>query len=146
MIQYVVLRNLPDVCATLDGQIQQVVAVHVVEVVPEVGIHHHSIDAQSGMGVYITVFEDVELLLTILYAPDVRKRLVELTELFVTRLTSESLGIETGHVGVECCQESAQVGNILALRAFAVTEEEWFALATIAKQLTWFNIKNMVTK
>jgi hypothetical protein len=32
------------------------------------------------------------------------------------------------------------------LRAFAVTEEEWFALATIAKQLTWFNIKNMVTK
>lgn len=98
------------------------------------------------MGVYITVFEDVELLLTILYAPDVRKRLVELTELFVTRLTSESLGIETGHVGFECCQESAQVGNILALRAFAVTEEEWFALATIAKQLTWFNIKNMVTK
>ena len=128
MIQYVVLRDLPDVCATLDGQIQQVVAVYVVEVVPEVGIHHHTIDAQSGMGVYITIFEDVELLLTILYAPDVCIRLEELTELLVTRLAGESLGIETRHIGVECCQESTQVGNILTLRAFAVTEEEWFAL------------------
>ena len=119
------LSKLPDIRPAFWWQVQQVVAIDVVEGVPQVGIHDHTVDSEAGMRVDVGLDEDIPLRLTILDAPDVGVGLVELAQLVVAGLAGEALAVEEFLIGVECREESAQVGNVLCLGAVAVTKYQW---------------------
>ena len=63
--------SLPNFCPAFRGEIEEVVAVDVVEVVPEVGGHDDAVHAKTGVGVDIGVLQDAELIVPILNRPDV---------------------------------------------------------------------------
>jgi hypothetical protein len=60
---------LPNVSPTLRWKIEQMIAIHIVELIPEVGVHHHTVDPQTCMGVKVTILQYFEFLIAILYTP-----------------------------------------------------------------------------
>ena len=50
---------LPDLRAAFGREVEEVVAVDVVEVVPEVGVHDDAVDAKTGVGVDIGFLQDI---------------------------------------------------------------------------------------
>ena len=104
------------------------VLIDIVQIVPCVGVHDDTIDAQTAMGVDVVMLENLEHVLTVLDAPQVGIGLVELAELLVARLAGEALLVEALLVGVEGAEEAAQVGNVLGEGARAVAVGQGLAL------------------
>ena len=64
------------------------------------------------MGVDIGFLQDAELIVPILNRPDVGVGFVELAKLVLALFAAEALFMETGLVGVENGEETAQIGDV----------------------------------
>ena len=71
-----------------------------------IALHRHTIYSKACMGMYVLMLEDFELILAILYAPEVCIRLIELAQLLVSRLAGKALLVQTRLISIEGGKES----------------------------------------
>ncbi len=100
-------QRLPDIRPAIPRQVDAVVAVHVVEFVPEVGVHDDAVDAETGVRVDVGLLQDAEFLVVVLNTPESGEALVELPELVVIDFAEIALLFQTGLVGVQDRQKTA---------------------------------------
>jgi hypothetical protein len=111
---------LPDIGSALCGKIKVVVPVHVVQLVPQVGVHDDAVDAEPGMGVNVRLLERTEFFLSILDTPGVSVAFIELPQLVFVNFAEEAFFLQVGLVCVQGRQKTAQVGDVLCQDTVAV--------------------------